>query len=355
MVDFLTYDQMFSGVENNLKTQAQPLTDFNQGAGLRMLVQAFVATLSLRETRLTELQKSFYIKTATGTDLDNRLADFDFYRIGGSYSTGAITISGTGISGSITIPANSLLIDPNTQYRYRTSDLVSLSNNISKTVNVTAEAEGFLSNQSVGTSLSFVSYPTITATVSTAITAGNITETDAGFVQRFISYITSLSKSTKDAILSSVLGVSGVVSAYVDNITSVPGAFNVYIDDGNGTASQSLLDSVATAVGTVSAAGTYYTVKAITQVPIVVTLTVKTTNTLDTNLLSNITTNLTTLSNSLVIGQTLYLSQIQQAVMNTTSTSSVILNATISSPLTDTIIDNTKIIRFSSIGVSYAS
>jgi uncharacterized phage protein gp47/JayE len=353
-VSFNTFDDIFNSIVNTLTSVGSKLTDFNQGSGLRAIVQAFAASLSLRETRLVTLQESFYIATATGSDLDKRAADFGLLRRVGSYSSGFVTITPLVKNINLSLPAGSLLSTADGALNYLTTQPIRIATT-SVTVSVMSTTDGAASDLPGGTYLlsSALGKEAQIRTTSAGTRGGIAAENDVAFRQRFVDFLLSLAKCTVRSVQETVLGVPGVSTIIFSDIDPVPGAFVVFVDDGNGTATQATVDAATAAIEVVKAAGVAFIVKAIQQLPINVSLTVQLEALADsTTVLAQISAAITAYFNSLAPGQIMYASKVTAAAY---CASNSVISVELASPIENITPSATQVIRASTINIDLSS
>ncbi|WP_211308951.1 baseplate J/gp47 family protein, partial [Komagataeibacter nataicola] len=169
-----------------------------------------------------------------------------------------------------------------------------------------------------------------TVTNTTALTNGSDGETDAALRTRFVSYINSRSKATVSAIENAVTDVSAdLIYQVLENVDTsgafLPGNVVVFVDDGSGDVSDSVIDQVYAAVDDVRPAAVSIQVVRpnVVRPPVTMTVTVGATGDL-TTVQATISTNIATYLNSLAIGASASYSRlIQIAYAASTSVTNV--------------------------------
>jgi len=180
------------------------ISDSNLGATVR--TQAFAVAVEIDELyfQLWKATKGFYIKTATGTALDNRAADFNLARRAATAAIGTVTFTGTPAA---TIPINTLVAAPATAARDEIVFQTTASGIVGGggTVDIAIEAlkageEGNLTAAQITTIKTTVSGVTaVTNAASTVL--GTDKEGDSAFRESILRTIAGLSRGTIPAIL----------------------------------------------------------------------------------------------------------------------------------------------------------
>ncbi|QOF94186.1 baseplate J/gp47 family protein [Novacetimonas hansenii] len=341
--------QSFKTTLGNMVASAQgacsSLLDLNVGSAGRAMLEAvaglglwfqFIALQILSRTRLS---------TSIGSDVDSFVEDFGLSREAGTAATGTITLTSfTPSSQSATIAvgatvktASNLIyqvVEDSTNAAWSAADSAYIrpAGTASITVPIQCETTGATGNVAagaiclLGTAVSGID----TVTNSAALTNGSDGETDAALRTRFVAYINSRSKATVAAIENAVTDVSAdLIYQVVENEdtsgATLPGNVVVYVDDGSGDVSDSVIDAVYTAVDDVRPATVSIQVVRpdVVRPPVAMTISVNSTGDLAT-IESTISTNIATYLNGLAIGDGASFSRlIQIAYASSTSVTNV--------------------------------
>jgi uncharacterized phage protein gp47/JayE len=266
------------------------LTDFTVGSVLRALIEAnagvalWVQWLVLLVLRTTRLQ------TSTGTDVDTFVGDYGLTRLPAVLATGLVTFSRNDTTNAVFIPAGTTLLTSdgttsftvpadqgNAAYNATTNGFTIAAGTASIDCQVQAAAPGPGGNVLAGAiSLLGDAIPGLDAvTNALALTNGRDAESDASLRARFALYIAGLGNATEAAIGSAIAGVQqGLTYNLAVNVDESgayrPGHFVVTLDDGTGTPTLALRDTVYQAIDAVRAATESFSVQA----PAVITVSV---------------------------------------------------------------------------------
>ena len=254
-----------------IQGRSSALIDLSVGSILRAVVESSSAVAMWLQGMILQLLAITRATTSTGSDLDSWVADYGVTRLPANRATGHVTFSRFTATNQATIPAGVLIqsSDGSQQYAviadasninfYPSSGLYILLAGVqSITIPVQAVTAGFSANAAIGginTIAQSISGVDSVAN-SVAIENGSDAESDADLRARFIAYIASLSKATKQSVgyAASSLQI-GLNYVLVENqqLDGTPklGYFYLVVDDGTGYPSSSLLSSVYNAVDAV--------------------------------------------------------------------------------------------------------
>lgn len=246
----------FNSMKSYLQTLTTNLSDFNTGSVLLSLFDTVAAELEQLYNAQVQIQDAAFISTATGSDLDKKVADFTLERRGASFSSGIVTFGRTTSSTqNFIIPAGTQISTQATStapsVSFETIEEAILSAG-SLTVNVQARAvsSGISGNVSASTITILPSPPTGIEFVINynAFTGGADSETDEELRNRLSLYLNSLARGTKLALESAGLSVTGITSVSVLENDPSPGYVKMYVADSTGTASDATLEEVRSVV-----------------------------------------------------------------------------------------------------------
>ena len=217
------------------------ITDLNEGSVIRSFCEAVALEI-----------EQLYIKTRVGFDRELKSVPFyafNFTKEGAQKASGTVKFSRTGTSGTIDIPAGTLIATADgIQFETTEDGFIQDGETESQGINIKAVEEGRDSNVPANT------IDTIITPISgvegvynpTSTTGGQDEESDAEYLKRFQEFIEGLGKSNKAGLIAGAKSVEGVRSASVVEHFPPEAGYNVtvYIDDGAGNASQDLIDAV---------------------------------------------------------------------------------------------------------------
>ena len=267
-----TFDQIVSDQVVAIQSRVQQLIDFAIGSILRSIVESN-ATVSLWfQGLLLQILATTRAATSTGADLDSWAADYAFYRLAATYTTGQVTFSRFSSTVAAFIPVGTQIqtSDSSPEIFEVTADSANQHWNaalngydvpagtVSIAVPVKCTTAGTPGNVLAGQCNTLTgSIPGIdTVTNANPFTNGLDAETDTAFRARFVAYIGSLSKATRNAIANAISGVQqGLTYTLTENYTyagaSQSGYFYAVVDDGSGNPSSALLTSINNAIDAV--------------------------------------------------------------------------------------------------------
>lgn len=198
--------------------------------------------------QLARMRSLFSIDKATGSDLDERATEIvgnTIARRGSLYASGTVVFSRVGTTGTVTIPAGTLVAANDAQglVRFRTTAAGSITpgNTASAAVAIISTEAGIRGNVEADTIVRFVSRVAgVTGVTNTArLSNGRDRESDRAFRGRLKDYVQALSRGTVSALegfARNVVMSDGrrVVFAHVVERAVPNGIVTLYIDDGTG-------------------------------------------------------------------------------------------------------------------------
>jgi len=266
-----SFQQLVQDQVTAIQGSSSSLVDLSIGSILRSIVESSSAVAMWLQGMILQLLAITRATTSTGSDLDSWVADYGITRLPANRATGRVTFSRFTATNQATIPVGALVqsSDGSQQYAvtadttninfYQGSGLYILLAGVqSITIPVQAVIAGFSANAAIGGINTVAqSIPGVDAvTNSAAIENGSDAESDADLRARFIAYIASLSKATKQSVgyaaSSLQIGLSYVLveNQQLDGTPKL-GYFYLVVDDGTGYPSSSLLSSVYNSVDAV--------------------------------------------------------------------------------------------------------
>lgn len=252
------------------------ITDLEDSSVVKQILAAVAREIDDANYQLTRLQDLFSLDRAAGSDLDARAAELlpvGLARIPAQRAVGYLVFSRTGTTGTITIPAGTLVrTASNITFRTLQQGVITATNpslitghavgRDSGLVSATAVEPGRLGNVAASTVVSFLNRPVGISEVTNpaAFVQGRTAESDEEFRARIKSYLNSLDSCTVDALEFAALQQSlatgqRVVYAHAAEDILRPGHVTLYIDDGTGTAESYINDAPSGSLvgGTLSA------------------------------------------------------------------------------------------------------
>lgn len=356
-----------------IQASARALVDLTVGSILRAIVEANAAVQLWLQGLILQLLATTRAATSNGADLDSWVADFGLVRNPAVAASGVVTFARFTPTNQAIIPIGaSVQTGDGTQKYTVTIDTTNVAYSAAlggyvvgagvTSLNVpvlasTAAAAGNAQAGQVSTMTSPI--PGIdTVTNALTFTGGADAETDAALRARFVTYIASLSKATKNAIGNAIAGLrAGLVYSLVENLTyggvAQPGYFYVVVDDGTGAPSGSLLTSVSNAVDAVRPVTSTFGVFA----PVVQNATVAMTATIASGYdpvatKALVTTALKNYINSLALGQTLTYSRLAQVAYDASPGVINITGTTLNGGTADLAATVQQVVKWASVTVS---
>jgi uncharacterized phage protein gp47/JayE len=350
-----TIDQISDGIYKYLLEQNTPLSDISTGSFITALTRAFSGSILNQELMLNELAQRFYLKSATGKDLDLRAVDYGVTRKPGGFAVGSILV--VSLTNNFTIPINTILTEPITGLQYTTESSATTNSSSEVVISVKSLIYGDNTNLVAGTKLISPSFPTVIFLVGTHRTtareicgdlSGGISpETDDSLRTRIINTIINSRGTTQDSIKNVVLSDHSISWASI--ATPLPGFIQVWVDSPSQLTSADI-NRLTALVNTVKAAGVSSSINQVTRVVQNINIFIQPVDNVNlqtlTPLLIQITTNYIL---NLQIGTTFTRSSLVKLLLANTS----VLTASIITPTTDINVNSTSVVRPGRILVTY--
>lgn len=227
------------------------LSDVSVSSSIYHIIQSVALEIANMETRLLNIRNGYSLDNAVGAELDARVAELppgQVFRKKSSYSGGAVlTITRNTSTGSLTIPAGSIVSTSTTNVNFIIPEEVVIPDGSSSISNVfiICAQPGTSGNVDVNQINTIVSMPdTIVAVSNTAaLTTGQNTESDNALRTRALKFVKSLGKCQKAAIefLGTSLVAAGGQTAKFARVWEDPtqlGYSELIVDDGAGFENQ---------------------------------------------------------------------------------------------------------------------
>lgn len=241
------YEQILAQMVAKVVTRTK-LSDISDSAMVKHVLAAAARQDDEQYYQMSLLLQLFSIDTATGDDLDERAKEIQPGTVSRNLavkSSGNLVFSRTGITGTVAIPSGTRCKTAGGLIFVTTAaGSITAGNTDSGLVPAIAEEPGADGNVATGTIVKFVSKPTGVDSVTnpSPFAYGADKESDDSFRNRLKDYISSLPRSTIQALESGVLGAqdpnTGATilfsKAVEDSVNR--GFVIVYVDDGTGSA-----------------------------------------------------------------------------------------------------------------------
>jgi len=319
--------------------QSGVITDFNKGSQIRTIAES--------QGMIGEMQGVIAQALAFQTVVYGAFSAFNIYPNPATAAVGQATFA-TGFSSnapptnqSVLIPIGTLLQTISGVQFVTTQNAILPAGSVSINVPIQAVqtgAAGNVSASSINQIVSGLPYPLLVSNLYPT-SGGAAAESPQSVLSRFTAAVTSINGATPVAIANAVIGVtvsttgesvkfSTVYEPWIaqmnSGITPLTPGYDIYVDNGSGSASQSLLDAVQTAINGVypsepgnRPAGVPYTVNAVTPLAAIVVVTGMPINASAAAILTTSVQNaMSTLFNTLQFGSQLEESQVTATVAN---------------------------------------
>ena len=369
--------QNFSTLVSNtvaaVQGAARTLVDLTVGSVLRSLIEANAGMVLWLQGLILALLATTRAATSNLADLDSFMLDFGVTRLAAVAATGQVTFARFTATLQGVVPIGTLIqtgdgtqqyavtIDTtNGAYSATLGGYVMAPAVASVNVPVAASTVGIGANVASGQINTIAqAVPGVdTVTNASAFINGVNAESDPALRIRFVAYITSLSKATKNAIGYAITSLQqGLVYSFTENLTyggvAQPGYFYVVVDDGSGAPPGSLLTTVANAIDAVRPVTSTFGVFA----PVLINATVVMTATIAAGYdpvatKALIVVALKTYINSLPLGQPLTYSRLSQVAYDASPGVTNITAATLNAGTADLAATAQQIVKWLAVTVN---
>jgi uncharacterized phage protein gp47/JayE len=266
-----SFTQTVSNAVAAIQGAATQLVDVTTGSILLAATQAASAIGMWLQGLALQIAALTRFATSNGTDADSWGADFGFYRIGAKQATGQVTFARFTDTNTASIPLGAVVqtadgtqsytvIADTTESAYNsgTSTYVIPGGTPSATVTVQSVNAAAAANVSAGViSVLGSAIPYVdTVNNAAAFENGADAEADPSFRARFVTYLASLARATKAAIISALQALSTAINFTLTENQSYsgayqPGYFYSVVDDGTGYPSSAYLNAAYLAIDAV--------------------------------------------------------------------------------------------------------
>lgn len=334
MITLPTFQELYDIAKNEIVTKDTQLNDFNEGSALDVHagISAVIGTELVYQ--LSRIIMAYYVRTAEGEDLDNRVRDFNIIRKSSSAANGTITVTRTKYNLSENIPANTTFkCEDGTEF-YNENTVYFAAGQQVASFSVIAKVPGSSGNV-LANHISIISPSTnnIMTITHPEFNNGIDGETDDQLRDRFYLELSTMARGTKPALIAGALRFDGVTNASVQKIHS--GYSCLYIDAGTGTPSPELLNAIQIEIdANWRAAGEKVDVIAAETISIDMYISIVID--LDyvessTEIINAVKENISEFLQTKGMGESVYRSEIIKTVMGTTG----IIDCTVNSPVTN--------------------
>ena len=243
---FKRYEQILQAMINGVVSRTT-LTDITDSSIFKHTLAAHARELDEVYFQMGLLQDTFSLDTAAGQDMDDRAAQVSpalITRVPATRSIGQVTFSRTGTSGTVTIPAGTV-VQTASAVQFATSVAATILDTATTATPVDAVAQlpGAAGNVAANSVTRFGSKPVGVDAVTNGSTfnGGADSEADDVFRARIRAFIASLARGTTEALEFVATNVAlsdgrRVRSAHVFEDPDNRGEVVLYVDDGAGTA-----------------------------------------------------------------------------------------------------------------------
>lgn len=351
---------------------ASVLVDLTIGSILRAIVEANAAVAIWLQSLIVQVLAITRASTSSGADLDSWVADFGVARLPATFATGQVTFSRFTSTQQAVVPIGAtvqtgdgsqqyiVVADATNPAYYGTlGGYVMGAGTASVTVPVVALVAGSAGNAIAG-AVSVIAGAIAgvdTVTNAAGFVNGADAESDAALRTRFIAYVRSLSKATKDAVGYAIASLQqGVTYSLVENETyggSVQmGYFYVVVDDGTGAPTGTFLSTVANAIDAVRPLCSSFGVFAPVVVTAAVSMTVTVAPGYDVAATKTLVSDaLKAYINSLSLGQPLRYSRLSQIAYDASPGVTNVTGVTLNGGTADLTATAKQVIKWSSVTV----
>lgn len=244
-----------------------PLNDILPGSVLNTILNAVAQELGSVERSILAMREGFFLNTASGSELTERIAELPpagITRLDSAPAAGAVLrFERVNTVGSLEIPAGSTVASTagNTYFVSQTVQFPNGANYIDN-VYCVATSKGSQTNAEINTIVRLVSLPAgvVSVTNTVALTNGVDEESDEDLKVRAAYYLQSLSRCQRAALQFMALSFRGEQGerfryASIFEDVEVPGYTELVLDDGTGIDVQSVSVQGKTTSGVLSNTG----------------------------------------------------------------------------------------------------
>lgn len=340
-VNTLSFEQL---VQNEIAAVQAALPNsfiFGIGSIVRALVDADCTNALWLESFIQYVQSITRLATSQGTDVDSYLADFGLTRLPATYASGAVTFARYTPLQQAVVPVDAQVSSSdgtvsfivyadanNSNYNPSLDGYVLAPNVASISVPVKATTAGTIGNV-IANAITVInsSIPGVdTVTNPVPFNNGFDSQSDAAARAYFVAYLNSLSRANQDGIAFAIVNADTSIAIeynLVENTNYTTGDqqlgyFYAVIDDGTGSPSSNLLQTITSAINAYRGLAIQFGVFAVTVLDATISATIVvpqgTNSGLQTQLHNDIINGLYAYADQLGIGSTMYYSRIIQII-----------------------------------------
>lgn len=369
----LTFTTLVQNMAAAVQSAAAQILDLTVGSTLRAILEASASVGLWMQWLVVQVLQMTRAATSTGADLDSWMNDFLLTRLPASPTSGAVVLSRyiTGVVAFVPIGALVRTADGSQTFAV-TADSTNAAwvssqqgyaiqaGTVSIEVPVVAETVGSCGNVLAGMiSVLATAIPGVdSVTNSVGFTNGVDSESDAAFRARFQTFMASRSRATPLAVGYAVLslqqGLNYTISENQDSTGAVRlGNFVVYVDDGSGYPSDSLLAGIQAAVDAVRPVGSTFAVMppAVTTVTVALTLSVNASAD-EAPIIAALTSSITAYINSLPLGASLPLTRLAQLAYSASPAVNNVTAISLNGQADDVVVPSNGVVKAGSVVVS---
>lgn len=346
-----TIEGILDQMRDSLQESNSDLASFPQYGNLYAIFRAIATSIIEQDTKLDTIKSNLFLSTSTGDSLDLKAEEFNITRQPGSYASGPILILGN----SVTIPANTVLIDNITGLQYVLNDqAVIISNKVKATVTCTEYSES--GNLLAGTELFSSIFPNIKFIVGdfydplNSVYKGNLyggafKETDDNLKTRIADNIKALSLSNLESLKIAAQKIDGIDKlSIIENSPSL-GYITVYINN----LESKFLKIVKNELDLIKPIGTALEIKTFKTIAIDINISIQTYNLNNIDIKNSIQLKIQNYLNSLNPGDILTREALGAAILSIPE----IYNLTINIPASNIETKESELLNLNSVNISY--
>lgn len=273
----------FTEILNRMITRMSTTTsisDFTPGSNIRTIFETVSHFVEYLQFLIEAAFRSFYVDTAEGEDLDNRVEDFGMERREAVFASGVETfISDTPATETFIISAGTLVsteadVFGNTIGYELDNDITFVSGALTATGTVTCTVAGIIGNVASGTITNIsTTIPGVDSVINySAFTNGSTEENDDQLRKRIPVHLNGLQKGNEDGIKAAILAIEGITLVRMEENTPSAGYITIYVSNESGVLTDDQLDEIQEAAESAASFGIETVVSTPTVEYIVITL-----------------------------------------------------------------------------------
>jgi hypothetical protein len=231
-------NSVIDSIRNILESLGSPMAKFSSYSNLYILFRSIATVLVEQDVRLKEVIDNSFISTASGSNLDARAADFNIFRLRGTFTTGSCLVKGP----ATLIPKGTVLYSSDQLLQYEIySDLKLTSLEAPSLIKALGIGEEY--NLPQGSFLYSNLFPShsfvigryrdpITKLPIGSLSHGSNKETDSEFRSRIRSLISGgfSNHGTPSSITQEITKLPFISRVFIKEHTPVTGYFTVFVD-----------------------------------------------------------------------------------------------------------------------------